>query len=428
MKPYIFSWFKQPINFKNEVLAGATNFMAIAYIIVVNPLIMNADGHGFPINATVSSTIITIIVMTMFVSFFVKLPFAVAPGMGFNAILTYTLVIQQKLPISIALGVIFWASLLFLIFAVSGLQKYIITAIPINLRKALTMGLGCFLIFIGLKNANIVISDPNTLVMLGHFNLPYFITLVGFFITATLFICKKNYALLAPIIIISIIAYFLDITKMPSHIFASPDFQLFNKINILGSFKYSLIPTIFSIFLVSYFDATTSTVALISQVNFSDNNLRQKVLTRTLISEPISSIFSSIAGTANGIIYIESSSGIQLGARTGIAALTTSILFIPFLFLSPIINLIPLFATTPTLIVVGILMIEHTRKMSIKNLEEMIAVTLTVIIMPLTFSITSGAVFGILSYVIIKILLGRYKEIPLSLFIIALVCCSWFFV
>lgn len=429
MKLSILSWFGPLKNIKTEVLAGITNFMAIVYIVVVNPLVMNANGHGFPVNATITATVITIIVMTIFVGLFVKLPFAVAPGMGFNAILTYNLVIQQKLPISIALGVIFWANVLFLVLALSGVQKYLVKSIPICLQNALSIGLGCLLVFIGLKNANIIVSDPETYVVLGHFSPSYAIALVGIFLAAALFINKKTYALLAPIIIITVIAYLLGITKIPQHIFSKPDFSLFNTIDILGSLKYSLVPVIFSIFLVSYFDATTATLALISQIDLPSEQIKQKLLRRTLISEPIGSIFSSFAGTANGIIYIESSSGIQLGARTGLAALITGLLFIPFLFLSPIVNLIPLFATTPTLVLVGFLMIDHgCRYMSINNLEESIAVLLTVMMIPLTFSVASGAVFGILGYVIIKLLLGKYKEVSLAMLLIALVCCSWFFI
>lgn len=428
MKRLPLSWFRQPINFKTEIMAGITNFMAIAYIVVVNPMISNANGQGFPINATVTATVITIIVMTMFVGIFVKLPFAIAPGMGFNAVLIYTLVVGQKLPIPIALGVIFWASILFLFFALSPLQKYIVKSIPVCLQKSLAVGLGCFLIFIGLKNANIIIADPNTFVKLGRFDWNCAITLLGFFVTAALFIRKKNYALLAPMIVIAILAYFMGITKMPPRILSWPDFSLFNTINIVGSFKYSLIPVIFSLFLVSYFDATTSIIALVSQANLGNDKIQQRVLNRALISEPIGSVFSSVAGTANGIIYVESASGIGLGGKTGIAALITSFLFIPFLFFAPLVNLIPLFATTPTLVFVGILMIDHGRDITISNLEELIAVSLTVLMMPLTFSLTSGAIFGILSYVFIKLLLGKYKEISLGLFIIALFCCSWFFV
>jgi len=302
MKKFTLSWFDQAINLKQEIIAGITNFMAIAYIIILNPIIMNNGGNAFPVSATITATVITIVVMTMFVGFFVKLPFAMAPGMGFNAILTYSLVIQQKLPIPIALGVIFWSSILFLILALSGLQKSIAKSIPHCLQKSLLMGLGCFLIFIGLKNANIIVADTNTLVSLGHVNLNYVATMFALFVTAALFIKKKLYALLAPVIILSILAYCAGITHLPVNLFEAPNFSLFMSIDILGSIKYSLLPVIFSIFLVSYFDATTSTLALVSQIEFDSEDLKQKALSRALLSESIGSIFSSFAGTANGII------------------------------------------------------------------------------------------------------------------------------
>lgn len=425
-KLFSFNSNKQPIDFPREIMGGIINFMAIAYIIVVNPLILHANGAGFPIAPAITSTVLIVVVMTILASFIVKLPFVLAPGMGINAIIAYTLVLHDKLPIPTVLGVIFFSSLLLFVFSVTRVRQLIIHAIPEFLQIALSAGIGFFLFLIGVKNVGLVIGNPNTIVGIGHMNLPIILCLIGFVLATALFIKRKTYAFLLPIIVISLIFAVCYPASIPASLVQLPDFSLFMQIDFLAALKFSVLPAILSLFIVNFFDATSTTMGLLSQLHFDSQHEKGAYLKRALLTDSIGGVVSSFFGISPSVIFIESSAAIQNGAKTGLASFITALLCIPFMFLSPLIGMIPSAATSPILMLVGIIMLSHIRRIKVHNFEDIVAVVLTVVMMPLCSSITAGAIFGILSYTVFKLLLGKTRDVSITLIVIAVLCCSWF--
>lgn len=422
----LFSAAKEPINYPREIMGGITNFMAIAYIIAINPLILNADGHGFPILPMVTATVITIIVATLLASCFIKLPFVIAPGMGINALVSYTLILHDHLPLGTALAVIFFAGLLLLIISLSNLRQKILGVIPQSVRLGLGCGIGFFLIFIGFKNIQLITFNPNTLLSIGKINLEILLVFAGFILATVLLMKKKNYAFLLPIILITVICFLLGKVTLPHQLLATPDFSLFMSIDFKQALNLSLIPVILSVFLVNFFDASSTAIGVLAQVK-QDYTANNYYLKRSLIVDSIGAMFSGIAGTSSATIFVESSAAIQNGAKTGFASFITALCCLPFLFCAPLLAIIPVAATAPVLILVGMLMLSNIRRINMINLEDLISTILTIIMMPLCFSITAGAVFGIISYTLLKILLGKFNEISPMLVVVALGCCGWFF-
>lgn len=419
---------REKMNIPRELIGGLINFMAIAYIIVVNPLILNADGHGFPIAPAITSTVLIIVIMTIAASFIVKLPFVLAPGMGINAIIAYTLVLHDKLPIPTVLGVILFSSILLFIFSVTKIRQLIIHAIPEFIQIALSCGIGLFLFLIGVKNVGLVVSNPNTIVGIGHMNFSTVICLLGFIFAVVLFVKQKSYAFLLPIIVISVINALVNPEMLPKSFVEGPDFSLFMQIDIVSALKLSILPAILSLFIVNFFDATSTTMGLLSQLHFESQHDKNTYLKRALLCDSVGGIASSFVGISPSVIFVESSSAIQNGAKTGLASFVTALICIPFIFLAPVISMIPAAATSPILMVVGLLMLSHIRHIDLHNFENTVAALLTIIMMPLCFSITAGAVFGIISYTLLKICLGKVTELSPALIIISVVCCGWFFI
>jgi AGZA family xanthine/uracil permease-like MFS transporter len=424
----IFSYNKNSIDLKKEFNGGIANFMAIAYIIMVNPIILNANGHGFPINPSVSATIIAIVMSTIIASFFIRLPFILAPGMGLNAYVSYVLTVHMNLPIPTVLGVIFYSSVILFIFSITNLRQKIINLIPYTIQQALSVGIGLLLILIGLKNVGVVITNPNTLLSINKINIEIILCFIGFIIASTLFIRGKIYAMILPIILITIINLIFGISKLPTSFISLPDFSLFNKIDFVNSLHIALIPAILSLFMVNFFDATSSVLGLLSQLKYNNKLERDIYFKKTLTVDACGGIISSIAGTSPNAVFIESSVGIHSGAKTGLSSFITAIITIPFVFLSPLISIVPNCATSPILILVGMLMVNHIKSINLSKLEELISVIFTIIMMPLCFSITAGAVFGIISYTLLKICLGKFKDVSFGLLLISIGCCGWFFI
>ena len=418
---------QRKINISREIIGGIINFMAISYIIAVNPFILNADGAGFPIAPAITSTILIIVVMTLLASVIIKLPFVLAPGMGINAIIAYNLVLHDKLDIPTVLGVILFSSLLLFLFSVTKIRQIIIHAIPEFLQLALSAGIGFFLLLIGLKNVGIVVANPNTIIGVGHFNFNVILCCLGFMVATVLFIKRKNYAFLLPVVLITLINCWLYPSRLPHSFLEMPDFSLFFQIDILKALKLSLLPAILSLFIVNFFDATSTTMGLLAQIKFDSQKYKLSCLKRALVCDSIGGVLASLMGISPSVIFVESSAAIQSGARTGLASLVTALICIPFMFLAPLIAIIPSAATSPILMIVGIVMLSHIRQIRIVAFEDMVAATLTIVMMPLCFSITAGAIFGILSYVLLKLLLGKFEQLSPPLIIIALICCGWFF-
>lgn len=417
----IFSNVWKKIN--KEVLAGLTTFFTMSYIVVVNPLIWSTPGTGVSLSFALTATVIVIVVLNLLAGFFIKLPYAFAPGMGLNAFVVYTMILSQKIPFPTALGIMFWSGILFVLISVLPIRKKIIEALPENMKHSMCCGVGLFLAFIGFKNLNLIIPNETTLVQFGHINIKILFGFIGFLIAFYLFVKQKSYAFLVSIIVVTLLAILAGQISLPNSVFLKPNFQhVLKHIDIWGAFKLSLIPTILTLLMTNLFDSISTIVALAkSSPSLQDKNGSPLQLNRILSVDSFGSLFSSLVGTSPTAVYIESASGIQAGGRTGIVPIVVALCFLPCLFFEPIIRIIPAYATAPILIFVGILMSLHLKHITVESFDDVVPVFLTILLMPLTSSITYGVIFGIISYVVMKMLVGKASQISKTLWVIALI-------
>lgn len=406
-----------------EVIAGLTTFFTMSYIIIVNPQVMASSGTGMTIAGTLTATVLISFLMTLIAGLYIKLPYALAPGMGLNVFIAYSLIIGEKIPWPTALGLIFWSSILFVIVSIFPIRQKIVEALPNNMKHAMSCGIGLFLAFIGLKNLGLIVANPSTYVALGEINYTVALGLLGFFVSFYLFYKNKPYAFLFSILLVTTIALLTNKIEFPTTWFALPDFDShFFKLDLIGSLKWSFIPVIIAIFMTNLFDSISSIIGLSTSAGFVDQKGNPQKLKETLVVDSIASVFSSLFGTAPATVYIESSAGIQAGGKTGLSSIVTAFCFLPCLFLAPLITIVPAYATTPVLILVGILMCQTIKNINATQLDDVIPVFLTIVLMPLTFSITQGVLWGIVSYVLLKVLVGKAKVISPVLWILAIIC------
>lgn len=410
-------------HLSKEVIAGLTTFFTMSYIVIVNPQVMSSSGTGMSVAGSLTATVLISFIMTLLAGLYIKLPYALAPGMGLNVFIAYSLIIGEKIPWPTALGLIFWSSVLFIIVSIFPIRQKIVEALPNNMKHAMSCGIGLFLAFIGLKNLGLIVAHPATFVTLADINFTISLGLFGFIIAFYLFNKNKPYAFLLSILVVTIIAIFTKEIQFPKEWLALPDFDShFFKLDLIGSLKWSFIPVIIAIFMTNLFDSISSIIGLSTSAGFVDEKGNPQKLKETLVVDSIASLFSSLFGTAPATVYIESSAGIQAGGKTGLSSIVTAFCFLPCLFLAPIITIVPAYATTPVLILVGILMCKTLKNINATQLDDIIPVFLTIILMPLTFSITQGVLWGIVSYVILKILVGKVKIISPVLWILAIIC------
>jgi len=407
----------------HEVIAGLTTFFTMSYIVIVNPQVMSSPGTGMTITGALTATVLISFLMSFIAGIYIKLPYALAPGMGLNVFIAYSLIIGEKIPWPTALGLIFWSSILFIVVSIFPIRQKIVECLPSNMKHAMSCGIGLFLAFIGLKNLGLIVSNPATFVALGDINYTVALGLLGFIISFILYYKKKPYAFLFSIIVVTLIAFLTNQIQFPSQWFALPDFDShFFKLDLIGSLKWSFIPVILAIFITNLFDSLSSIIGLSTSAGFIDKNGNPLQLKQTLLVDSVASALSSLFGTAPATVFIESSAGIQAGGKTGLSSIVTAFCFLPCLFLAPIITVIPAYATTPVLIFVGILMCQTVKHIQAEKLDDIIPIFLTIFLMPLTFSITQGVLWGIVSYVLLKVFVGKAKIISPVLWLLAVIC------
>ena len=404
---------------KIEIFAAITSFLATAYIIVVNPTILANAGMSFP--ALVTSTILVCAFSSIMMGLFANLPIIVAPGMGLNAFFAFSLVISKNVSYQVALGAVFWSGIIFLLLSLFKIREKIIDSIPDTLKKSISCGIGLFISTIGLTNVGFIIPSKATIFTHGPMNLKIVIFLFGLAICSYLIIKKNKAAFLIGMVVTTILAavigQFSGAEKLVNYngLFALPDFSLLLQIDFLGSLKFSFIPVIFAFVFTDLFDSISTFVGVAEAANLKDGNGKPKNISKALIADSISTTFSGLVGSSPGTGYIESAAGIAQGGRTGLVAVIAGILFIPFLFLSPLISMIPSVATAPVLVIVGVYMMTPISKINWEDLEVAIPSFLAILLIPLSYSITNGIIWGFLIYTIIKLMLGKYKELNLVL-------------
>jgi AGZA family xanthine/uracil permease-like MFS transporter len=411
-----------PTHLRTEAIAGITTFFTMAYIVVVNPAILSTPGTGMPFSGVLTATVLVCFTMTLLMGLYAKLPFAVAPGMGLNAFFTFTIILGMKVPWQAALGIIFWAGVLFLLISATRVRETIARAIPTGLRVATAAGIGIFLTFIGLKNAGLIVSDPQTLVKLGPLDARALLTLFGLGLTVWLLKLKSSLAFLSGIFVVTLIGWLAGFVKAPESFLSAPDFgSVFLKLDILGALKLSLLPAMISILFTDLFDSISTFIGVSQAAGLLDKNNDPKNLKQGLIVDAFATLGAGLSGTSSGTAYIESIAGIQAGGRTGLTSVFTALCFLPCFFLAPLAGMVPAYATAPVLILVGASMFASVASISFKRIEDSLPAFLTIILIPLTFSITQGILWGFISHTGLYLMAGRRKEIHPVMYVLALI-------
>jgi len=407
-------------SLRTEAIAGITTFFTMAYIVIVNPSILSTPGTGMAFTGVLTATVLVCFLMTLFMGVYAKLPFAVAPGMGLNAFFTFTIILTQRVWWQVALGIIFWAGVLFLLISATPIRETIARAIPSELRIGTAAGIGIFLTFIGLKNAGFIASDPVTYVKLGALDLKSLLTVAGFVLTIILLIRKNVFAFLSGIFLVTLVAWLVGFVKAPDHFFSAPDFHtVFFKLDIFGALKLSLLPAIIAVLFTDLFDSISTFIGVAHASNLLDESGNPRNLRQALIVDSVATLGAGVVGTSSGTAYIESIAGINVGGRTGMTSVFTALCFLPCLFLAPLAGMVPPYATAPVLILVGASMFKSVSQIRFERIEESLPAFLTIILIPLTVSITQGILWGFISHVGLYLLVGRRNDIHPVMFILA---------
>ena len=396
---------------KTEIIAGTTTFLTMAYIIFVNPSILSQAGMDKP--ALIAVTCIVTAIATIATGLFANAPIAMAPGMGLNAFFAYMLVITQKISWQTALGVVFMSGLFFLILTLIGLRKKLVEAIPASLISAISVGIGLFITFIGLQNLGIVKDHPVTLVQAANLSPTIMIGLAGLIVMIFLEMKKFKGSLLIGIIVSTVLAIMLGKVDKPQSLI-STDISISAvamKLDILSTLKWSLFGSIFSLMFMDMFDSIGTLVACCSEAKMADEKGKIKELDRLLTIDAGASMFGAMMGTSTTTSYIESAAGIEQGGRTGLTSIVTGILFLIAMLFVPVVGIVPIYATAPALIMVGLFMIKEIKKIDFVQMENAFPAFIIIIMIALSYSISTGLAFGFISFAVLKIIAGKAGQI-----------------
>jgi AGZA family xanthine/uracil permease-like MFS transporter len=406
-----------------EILAGVSSFLATAYIIVVNPSILSQT--GMPFSAVLTATILVSFFSSFMMGWYANNPILVAPGMGLNAFFTFTAVFTEKLSWQVALGTVFWSGIFFLLLSVFNIRSYIVKAIPKPLRYAIASGIGLFITLIGFANAKFIVANPATMVGLGKLNVSTLTFLAGLLITVILLIKNVKGSILIGIVLTSLLAWPIgrywggtETVITINQLIAKPDFSLLFQLDLVNSLKWSLAPIILAFVFTDMFDSLSTFVGLAEAANLLDENGEPRNIQKSLIVDAFSTTIAGLTGSSPGTAYIESAVGIEQGGKTGLTAMVGAVLFLPFLFLSPLISAVPAIATAPALVLVGVFMMKPVVKINWQQLDEAFPAFLAMVLIPFTYSITQGIIWGFLSWTVLHITTGKTREISLALWII----------
>ena len=412
-------------DLKREALAGLTTFFTMAYIVVVNPAILSAPGTGMPFSGVLTATVLLSFLMTALMGAYARLPFAVAPGMGLNAFFAYSIIIGRGVPWPTALGAVFWAGALFVLISVTPARVMLAEAIPDGLRAASATGIGLFLAFIGFKNAGLIIGDNATLVRLGVLDGKTFLALAGGALMITLMRRKNAFAFLAGIFGITAAAWALGLGEAPPSASSRPDFSsVFLKLDIWGALKLSLLPAIISILFTDLFDSISTFIGVAHATGLVDEKGRPLRLREGLIVDAFATMGAGLLGTSSGTAFIESAAGIEMGGRTGWTAFFCALALLPCFFLGPLAGMVPAYATAPVLVIVGALMFRSVARIDFTRIEDAVPAFLTIALIPLTFSITQGMLWGFVSHAALYALCGRRREVSVGTWATAALCAG----
>lgn len=404
---------------KVEIMAGITTFMTMAYILAVNPGILSAA--GMPAGGVFTATALSAMIATVIMAIIANLPIALAPGMGLNAFFAFTVVLTMGYSWQLALTAVFVEGIIFVLMSLFNIREAIIKSIPQNIKSAVSVGIGLFIAFIGLQNAGIVTNNDATLVGLGAITKgPALVALIGLVIMGVLLAFKVKGALLIGIIATTIIGIPFGVTTVPKgwSPFSAPAAPLLFEFDFSKLLSLDFFVVLFTFLFVDIFDTIGTLVGVTTQAGLIKKNGEIPKVKQALLADAIGTVAGACLGTSTVTSYVESASGVAEGGRTGLTSLTTGILFGLALFLSPLFLLVPGAATAPALILVGLFMLSPVKDIDLSDFTESVPAFLTIIMMPLTYSIAEGLVFGILAYILLKALTGKFKDISIVTWIV----------
>ena len=416
---------------RTEIIAGITTFMTMVYILAVNPSILSAAGMDK--DAVFTATALSAVIATLVMALVAKLPFALAPGMGLNAFFAFTVVLGMGYSWEFALTAVFLEGIVFLILTAFNIRELIVNSIPLNLKHAVSVGIGLFIAFIGLQGTGLIVDSPATLVTMGSMRDPkVLVGLAGVLIIGVLLAKQVKGAILIGILVSTIIGLFVGVTVVPENFtFVSlpPSLEpIFFKFDFSQVFTIDMVIVLFTFLFVDMFDTVGTLVGVSSKSGMLDEDGNVPRVKQALFADSIGTFVGAILGTSTVTTYVESAAGVAEGGKTGMTALTVAIMFALALFFAPIFMLVPAAATAPALIIVGLFMISPIMKIDLEDFTESIPAFFTIVMMPLTYSIAEGIVFGMLSFVLLKLLTGRYKEVTPVMVIIAILFVIKFYV
>ncbi len=428
-------------NFRTELLGGVTTFLTMSYIIFVNPLFLSFFGDpnlknlALPFSASMTATCLASALMCILMGLWTNYPFALAPGMGLNAIVSYQMVLSMGLSWPQAMGIIVLEGIAITILVITGFREAVMNSIPMSLKQAISIGIGLFLAFIGLQNAGFVKSHPVTFVTLGDFTKwPILVSVIGLLFTAIMMKRKEKGALLIGIAFSTVLAIIINYLSglsafpeqgkaiIPESVFSAPDLSTFGKFDFSAILKLGLLPAlmlIFSVMLSDFFDTLGSVIGLGTEAKFLDEKGNLPRINRVLLVDSLSAVMGGISSSSSVTTYIESAAGISTGGRSGLSTVVVGILFFLAIFFSPLAGVVPKEATAPALIIVGFLMLTIIKEIPFDKFEEVFPAFLIMIVMPMTYSITNGIGFGFISYTLIMLLSGKGKQVHPLMYLVS---------
>lgn len=413
-----FKFERRQTSIRIELIAGLTTFLTMAYIIAVNPAILSVTGMDK--QALIAVTCIMAGLASLAVGLFANAPIAMAPGLGLNSIFAY-LVVSEKMDWPTALGVVFIAGCFFLILTGLGLRRRIVEAIPTSLISAIGVGIGLFITFIGLQDLGLIVDNEATLVGAGPLNPNVLIGILGLLVMVYLEIKKVPGSLLAGIIIATITALIFRRIELPGqYVSSSLDISpIAFKLNIIGALKWGFFGSIFTFMFIDMFDSIGTLVACCHKAQMADEKGRIRGLDKLLSIDAIATMIGAVLGTSPTTAYAESAAGIEQGGRTGFTSLVVGMFFLLSLLFVPIVEVVPKYATAPALIMVGLFMAREVKRIDFANMEEAFPSFIIMVMIALSYSISTGLAFGFVSFTLIKTMLGKAREIKPAMWIIA---------
>jgi AGZA family xanthine/uracil permease-like MFS transporter len=403
-----------------DIAGGVTTFFTMAYIVVVNPGILATAGTGMTFSGVLTATVLVASTMTLLMGVYARLPFAVAPGMGLNAFFAYTVVLQNHVPWQAALGMVFWAGVLFLLVSATPLRERIAMAIPPAIRTGAAAGIGLLLTLLGLRNGGLIQADPATLVRVGPLGYRAALLLVGLLIAVALMRRRNPFAFLASMFVVTALAWGFGYAQLPAHVVSAPDFQsVFLQLDPIGALKLSLLPSILAILFTDLFDSLSTFIGVANAAQLTDADGHPINLRRGLIVDALATLGAGLAGTSSGTAFVESVAGIRMGGRSGRASVVTALCFLPCFFIAPLAAAVPDYATAAVLILVGLAMFQTVGTLDFLSLEDTVPAFVTIVLIPLTLSITQGILWGFLLHALLYAIAGRARGVAPALWALA---------